>query len=106
MLFGLQAGVCMPPARGAFLSLVLGAAVRAFHDACSFIQLCSRSKHAGGEKEMSQDNKKHMSGPALDIEEIIAQQDRMMKIICGINAVTLVCQVLLLLLKLTGQWSW
>ena len=57
-------------------------------------------------KEMSQDNKKHMSGPALDIEEIIAQQDRMMKIICGINAVTLVCQVLLLLLKLTGQWSW
>lgn len=55
---------------------------------------------------MSQDNKKHMSGPALDIEEIIAQQDRMMKIICGINAVTLVCQVLLLLLKLTGQWSW
>ena len=55
---------------------------------------------------MSQDNKKHMSGPALDIEEIIAQQDRMMKIICGINTVTLVCQVLLLLLKLTGQWSW
>ena len=59
-----------------------------------------------GEKEMSQDNRKHMSGPVLDIEEIIAQQERMMKIICAINAVTLVCQVLLLLLKLTGQWSW
>ena len=55
---------------------------------------------------MNSEKKEQASGPALDIEEIIAQQERMMKIICGINAVTLVCQVLLLLLKLTGEWSW
>lgn len=55
---------------------------------------------------MDSEEKKQASDSDLEIEEIIAQQKRIMKIICGINAVTLVCQVLLLLLKLTGQWSW